>query len=211
MGETSLRNNVLILDDTQFTKENLQSITSGNSSISIKNLKNGETYYTDKTSFVVFNKGKLDKTEVLKTDEEGNTYLQPTKDVVVLFLEGVDCKNWGDYNWNLHSSDISYLLDYKDYESTLPNIDNSLSYKAYESTLTDIDTSISYKTYQGTVEDVTVDPDAKPFIYEESLSNISTSINYKIYQPNIDNILISTSYKDYQSTLSDVSFSTSTQ
>lgn len=195
MGETSLRNNVLILDGTQFTKENLQSITSDNSSVFIKNLKNGETYYTDKTSFVVFNKGKLDKTEVLKTDEEGNTYLQPTKDVVVLFLEGADYKNWGDYNWNLHPSDISYLLDYEDYESTL----------------TGINTSISYKTYQGTSEDVTTDPDAKPFIYEESLPNISTSINYKTYQPNVDNILISTSYKSYQSTLGDVSFSTSTQ
>lgn len=210
MSETSLKNNVLTLDGTQFTKENLQFITSGNSSVLVKNLKNGETYYTDKTSFVVFNKGKLDKTEVLKTDEVGNTYLQPTKDVVVLFLEGVDYKNWGDYNWNLHSSDISYLLDYKDYESTLSDIDNSISYKTYESTLTDIDTSISYKTYQDTLEDIMVDPDAKPFIYEESLPNISTSINYKIYQPNVDNILISTSYKSYQSTLGDVSFSTST-
>ena len=195
---SSLKENILTLGDEQFTGENLNQLKSESTSVKIVNVSSGQRYDIIDTSYevIIFEQstGKLDKTILIQSDDTGS-FVLPAKNVILVLLKGAEIKNWGDYNWNLHPSDISYLLDYEDYESTL----------------TGIDTSISYKTYQGTSEDVTTDPDAKPFIYEESLPNISTSINYKTYQPNVDNILISTSYKSYQSTLGDVSFSTSTQ
>lgn len=160
MGSSSLKENILTLGDEQFTGENLNQLKSENTSVKIVNVSSGQRYNITDTSYelIVFEQstGKLDKTITIQSDDTGS-FILPNKNVVLVLLKGTGIKNWGDYNWNNHATDVSTSLSYKEYDSTANDLvlDSTSKKWEYLPTANDVSTSVSYNSYLTTLSDIT--------------------------------------------------------